>query len=82
MALEKIFLTGGTGFFGKSILDMLKAGFRKDSEFVILSRDPEKFLREYPEYAVLSNVRFVAGDVRSFSFFEEKFIKENPHRLL
>jgi dTDP-glucose 4,6-dehydratase len=52
---------------------MLKNGFRKDSEFVILSRDPEKFLREYPEYAVLSNVRFVAGDVRSFSFFEEKF---------
>lgn len=73
MPLEKIFLTGGTGFFGKSILDMLKAGFRKDSEFVILSRDPEKFLREYPEYAELPNVRFAAGDVRSFSFFDEKF---------
>ena len=34
MPLEKIFLTGGTGFFGKSILDMLKNGFRKDSEDV------------------------------------------------
>ena len=73
MTSEKIFLTGGTGFFGKSILDMLRAGFRKDSEFVILSRDPEKFLREYPEYAELRNVRFVAGDVRDFPFFEEKF---------
>ena len=73
MPIEKIFLTGGTGFFGKSILDMLKSGFRKDSEFVILSRDPEKFLREYPEYAELCNVRFVAGDVRDFPFFEEKF---------
>ena len=73
MPSEKIFLTGGTGFFGKSILDMLKNGFRKDSEFVILSRDPEKFLCKNPEYAELRNVRFVAGDVRDFAFFEEKF---------
>ena len=73
MSAEKIFLTGGTGFFGKSILDMLRSGFRKESEFVILSRDPEKFLREYPEYSGLANVRFAAGDVRDFTFPDEHF---------
>ena len=69
----KIFLTGGTGFFGKSILDMLKDGFRSDTEFVILSRDPQKFLNAYPQYISLSNVRFIQGDVLDFEFPQEKF---------
>ena len=73
MPLEKIFLTGGTGFFGKSILDMLLTGFKKDTEFVILSRDPKKFLSAFPEYTFLKNVRFVSGDVRDFIFPEEDF---------
>lgn len=70
---EKIFLTGGTGFFGKSILDMIRNGWRSDSEFVILSRDPQKFLADNPEYSTLKNVRFIAGDVRDFNFPDEKF---------
>lgn len=70
---QKIFLTGGTGFFGKSILDMLKRGFKSNTEFVILSRDPQKFLHEYPQYATLSNVRFIRGDVLDFDFPQEKF---------
>ena len=69
----KIFLTGGTGFFGKSILDMLKRGFKSDTEFVILSRDPQKFLRAYPQYASLHKVRFIQGDVLDFDFPQEKF---------
>ena len=73
MPLEKIFLTGGTGFFGKSILDMLKAGYKNDTQFVILSRDPQKFLADFPEYSNLGNMRFIAGDVRNFPFPDEKF---------
>lgn len=70
---KRIFLTGGTGFFGKSILDMLLKGFLPDTEFVILSRDPAKFLADEPQYAGLKNVSFVAGDVRDFGFPEGDF---------
>lgn len=64
--MKKILLTGGTGFFGKSILDMLKRGSFGSYEFTILSRDPEKFLRECPEFADLPQVTFISGDVRDF----------------
>ena len=73
LAHKKIFLTGGTGFFGKSILAALKNGILPHTEFIILSRDPEKFAKQYPELTGLSNVRFHTGDVRNFTFPEEKF---------
>ena len=78
--MTRLFLTGGTGFFGKSILDMLKNGYKNDTQFVILSRNPQKFLAENPGYAALDNVRFVAGDVRDFAFFDEKFERKNRHQ--
>ena len=52
---------------------MLNRGFYSNYEFVILSRDPEKFRKENPEYTTLSNVEFTAGDVRNFAFPEEHF---------
>lgn len=70
---RKIFLTGGTGFFGKSILSMVSRGFLPDTQFVILSRNPSRFLAEYPEFSRLNNVRYVAGDVRNFAFPEGHF---------
>ncbi len=73
LAHKKIFLTGGTGFFGKSILAALKNGILPHTEFVILSRDPERFAKQNPELTGLSNVRFHAGDVRDFVFPDEKF---------
>ena len=65
---KKIFLTGGTGFFGKSILDRISRGFLPGTEWVILSRNPGKFLAEYPVFASLENVHFLEGDVRDFAF--------------
>ena len=67
--MKRIFVTGGTGFFGKSILDYLKRhpDFRADDEWTILSRDPERF---QSRNAVLLDqdrkIGFVAGDVRDF----------------
>jgi dTDP-glucose 4,6-dehydratase len=79
-------MTGGTGFFGKSLLSMLKRGFRPDCEFVILSRDPEKFRRSNPEFTELERVSFVAGDVRDFEFpagrFDWVIHAGNPARVL
>ncbi|MBO5725120.1 MAG: NAD(P)-dependent oxidoreductase [Lentisphaeria bacterium] len=71
--MNSIFLTGGTGFFGKSILSMVKRGFYRDCSFTILARQPGKFLEENPFFKELANVKFVQGDVRDFPFPVEKF---------
>lgn len=70
---RRIFVTGGTGFFGRSILSMLKRGFLPETEFVLLSRDPVRFASCAPELAALPNVRLVPGDVRDFAFPDETF---------
>ncbi len=71
--MNKIFLTGGTGFFGKSILSARKRGVLPEVELTILSRSPGKFLAENPEFDGLPGVRYVAGDVRDFTFPAEAF---------
>ncbi len=68
---KHIFVTGGTGFFGKSILSCIKGGFLPKTTFSILSRNPTRFLETCPEFADLPNVRFLAGDVRDFEFPKE-----------
>ena len=73
MKPTSIFLTGGTGFFGKSILSMLERGFGPELKFTVLSRDPVKFLADNPEFSGLQAVDFIAGDVRDFQFPEKSF---------
>lgn len=68
-----IFLTGGTGFFGKSILSMLLRGFLPEVSLTILSRNPARFLEDYPEFRALERVEFLSGDVRNFSFPDRLF---------
>jgi nucleoside-diphosphate-sugar epimerase len=66
----KIFLTGGTGFFGKWLLGALdRAGetLELNMQVTILSRDPLAFLEKYPEAARRSHWNFVAGDVADFA---------------
>ena len=74
--MKRIFITGGTGFFGKSMLDYRLRHPEWDwakTEWVILSRSPEKFAAEYPRLANQSGVSFVAGDVRDFAFPAGRF---------
>jgi dTDP-glucose 4,6-dehydratase len=61
LANGRIFLTGGTGLFGKWLLDFLQASKVK---VVILSRNPSQF----PALGKNSNVTFVKGDIRDFEF--------------
>lgn len=67
---KKILLTGGTGFFGKSILDMVRRKELTGYDFTILSRNPEKFLQNFPEFNGLPGVSFIAGDVRDFTVYD------------
>jgi dTDP-glucose 4,6-dehydratase len=59
-----IFLTGGTGFFGRSFLQYFLSTPNSTDHLFILSRDPEKFLRLYPEYYSHGQLSFIKGDIQ------------------
>ncbi len=74
--MKRIFITGGTGFFGKSMLDyrLRSPGWEgAQAEWVILSRSPERFAAEHPQLAKQAGVSFVSGDVRDFDFPKAPF---------
>ncbi len=73
LAGKNIFLTGGTGFFGKSILDYFRRYPVPELKLTILARHPDSFQRDFPELCTLPGLRFLCGDVRSFEFPKEKF---------
>jgi dTDP-glucose 4,6-dehydratase len=65
----RIFLTGGTGFFGPWLVETFAhANARLDlgAELVILTRDPDGARKRLPHYAGLPNVTLHPGDVRHF----------------
>lgn len=70
---KKVFLTGGTGFFGKSFLDLLRqnSGHHQFS-VTILTRNSQTFLKKYPEFK-LPFLKFSEGDIKDFKFPNEKF---------
>jgi nucleoside-diphosphate-sugar epimerase len=67
---KKIFLTGGTGFFGKCLLDFFMS---QPLEVVVLSRNPFSFLQENPQYTTIDHFSFIEGDVRDFVFPDGTF---------
>jgi len=73
---KSIFITGGTGFFGKWLLEsfiyankQLKLG----ASITVLTRDPSKFIKEFPLYERESTVEFISGDILTFNFPAKKF---------
>lgn len=67
--MKRILITGGTGFFGKSILDYNRR--HPLGELTILSRSAARFAANNPELS--DGVRFIAGDVRTFSVGDAKY---------
>ena len=66
---RRIFLTGGTGFFGKWLLHsflFVNRTLELGATIVVLSRSPEKFLTVYPIFANHDELTFITGDVRDF----------------
>lgn len=61
-----ILLTGGTGFFGKALLRHWASQNIRDYSTLrvtILSRDPERFIRDNPTLTAHSWLKFVKGDI-------------------
>jgi dTDP-glucose 4,6-dehydratase len=72
----RIFLTGGTGFFGPWLAETFAHANETlglDAELVVLTRDPHRTLQRLPHYGSLSGVSLHAGDVRGFERPKDRF---------
>ena len=72
----RIFITGGTGFFGGWLLESLLHANEKlclQAEATVLTRDEAAFLKDRPHLAASAAVRFHRGDVRSFAFPQGRY---------
>ena len=75
-ASSSIFITGGTGFFGCWLLESfchINRQLRLNAHATVLTRDPAAFAKKCPHLATESCLRFLAGDVRNFSFPDGEF---------
>jgi len=67
----RLFITGGTGFFGTWLLEAIVAANRQlnaDIETWVLSRDPAAFARRSPHLANASGIHWLTGEVANFAF--------------
>ena len=59
----KLFITGGTGFFGRALLRNLLSGESCYDHVTVLTRNPESFISSYPDIAKSPLLSFIKGDV-------------------
>ncbi len=75
LAGKRVFLTGGTGFFGYWLLMTIARLNAAGAQIsvVALSRNPACFLDRYPELCSASWLQFIQGDVRNYQFPDGNF---------
>jgi nucleoside-diphosphate-sugar epimerase len=67
----RLFVTGGTGFFGCWLLESIawaRARLKRDVHAVVVTRDPDGFWNRQPRLAEESGAEFVKGDATEFEF--------------
>ncbi len=68
-----LLIIGGTGFFGKSILDSFKRGLLKEFNIIkilVLARNTDKFKLEFPEL-ISNDIEFINGDISNITTLPE-----------
>jgi dTDP-glucose 4,6-dehydratase len=73
---QNIFVTGGTGFFGSSLLESLvhaNAQLGLNARVVVLTRSIAAFTKKAPHLAAARGVEFIEGTVTAFRFPEGQF---------
>jgi len=73
---QKIFITGGTGFFGVWLLETLIYANRCANlgiEATVLSRNPKAFLEKIPHLVECPEIEWLQGDVQNFEFPQGSF---------
>jgi nucleoside-diphosphate-sugar epimerase len=72
---KTIFITGGTGFFGKWLLHSfvhINNQLNLNNKLIVLTRNKRLFLEKNPFFKNLKDLDFIDGDVRDFVFPDEK----------
>ncbi len=70
----RLFVTGGTGFFGRWLLALLARAHAEFAiEAVVLTRNPEAFRISFPDLAAAAPIALLRGDVRHFEFPKGRF---------
>jgi len=62
----RVFLSGGTGFFGKALLRLWASpeyAALKPARAYIISRDPSRFLRQCPEFEAFTWIEWLTADL-------------------
>ncbi len=73
---QRLFITGGTGFFGRWILETFVHANEKlslEASAVVLTRNPESFAAKARHLAVRDDLKLLQGDVRDFDFPDGNF---------
>jgi len=73
---QRIFITGGTGFFGCWLLESFAWANEKlnlNAEAMVLTRNYKAFLKKVPHLATCPAIKFQIGDIRDFEFPEGQF---------
>ena len=73
---QRLFITGGTGFFGMWLLESFVWANRQlglEAQATVLTRDPAQFAAQAPQLAREPSLCFCRGDVRDFAFPEGRF---------
>lgn len=72
----RLFITGGTGFFGTWLLESFawaRDRLDLDASVVVLTRDADAFRRKHPQLAAHPAISFHVGDVRTYTFPSGEF---------
>ena len=75
LARQRLFITGGTGFFGIWLLSALRVLHQQGTalQVTVLSRNPEGFLLSHPQFRYQSWLNFIEGDVCDFNIPPNEF---------
>lgn len=68
---QRLFITGGTGFFGCWLLESFiwaNTKLKLNASAVVLTRDVAKFAKKCPHLVSDSSLTFIEGDVKDFDF--------------
>lgn len=73
---QRVFITGGTGFFGCWLLESFTWAVDQlglNTQAFVLTRSPDAFYQKVPHLAEHKSVTLIQGDIRNFDFPEGEF---------